>query len=73
MTTTEPTDELLDAVGDVLTDSPQTPSGIARKAKVTTGQAAWALRWLVAHQFAATEGNGGWARYRRFTARDVLR
>lgn len=68
----EPTDELLEAVEDQLTETPQTPSAIARKARVTTGQAGWALRWLVRHQFAATEGNGGWAKYRKFDTRQDL-
>lgn len=76
MTTTqtaEPTDELLDAVADALTDTAVPPSALARKAKVRTSEAGEALRWLVEHRFATPVGHGAWTRYRKFDAYSDLR
>ena len=60
----EPTDEILDAVADALTETPASPSVIGRKAHVSTTDAHAALRWLVARQMAVGVGNGAWTRYR---------
>lgn len=60
----EPTDDVLDAVADALTDEPLPPSVIARKAKVTTYQAFSALEWLLQAQMCVAIGNGAWRRYR---------
>jgi hypothetical protein len=64
MTTTEPTDEVLDSTAAALTDTLATPSQIARKAKVRTTDAYAALAWLVERQMAVTSGNGAWTKYR---------
>lgn len=75
MTAVEPTDAVLDAVADALDFyAVQSPSAVARRAKVSTSEARLALKWLVAHQFAAAVGNGAWTKYRGFTAsRDLTR
>lgn len=63
----EPTDEVYDAadaITEVLTAEPQTPSALARKAKIPTQRAHDALRWMARHRYAVAEGNGAWTRYR---------
>ena len=65
--------EIADALSEptVLTDEPQTPSVLARKAKVTTQQAHRALCWMVANHYAVAVGNGAWTRYRTRRAGEV--
>lgn len=40
-----------------------TPSAAARKAKMSTTEAFTTLKFMVAHKFARTSGNGAWTRY----------
>jgi DNA-binding IclR family transcriptional regulator len=61
----------IDAISVYLTDEPQTPSALARKARITTGQAHRALRFMVSEHYAVREGNGAWARYRERRAGEV--
>lgn len=70
--TPEPTDAALDAIAAVLTDTPQSPSMLARKAKLRTSDAAAALRWLTTERMAVPVGNGAWTRYRSRQFGEVL-
>jgi hypothetical protein len=63
-TTNEPSDKILEATADALTETWTNPSTIARRAKITTGQAHAALKWLTANQMATATGNGSWTKYR---------
>lgn len=54
----------VDAVYDVLTDTPEPPSTIARRAHLTTAQTYEALRWLEGNEMLLATGNGAWRKYR---------
>lgn len=56
--------EQVDAVAAVLTGTAQTPSALARKAKVTTYVAWRCCRWLEGQTMATGEGNGAHRRWR---------
>jgi hypothetical protein len=61
------TDELepaVDAIAQVLTDVPQSPSALGRKAKVTTTEAQRALVWMERNNYCTGAGNGAWRNYR---------
>ena len=63
--------DYVDALTPFLTDDPQTPSALARKAKIPTVHAHTALRWMVNEHYAVRVGNGAWARYRARRAGEV--
>lgn len=62
--TPEATYDFAEAIEPHLTSTPQTPSALARKAKITTGAAHVGLKWMVRNDFAIAEGNGAWTKYR---------
>ena len=57
------TDDQIDSVMFALTTTYETPSRIARKAKVETWAADEILRALVDEQMAKAKGNGSWTRF----------
>lgn len=63
-TVAEPSDVVLDAIASALTDTPESPSNLARKAHVTTREAHAALAWLGRKRMVVSVGNGCWTRYR---------
>lgn len=63
-TTTDRILDLVDAIAPHLTDTPQSPSCLARKARITTYEAHDALRWMVENSYAVPVGNGAWTTYR---------
>ncbi len=67
--------DIADALSEptVLTDVPQSPSALARKAKVTTNQAHQALRWMAANHYVVPVGNGAWTKYRLRRPGEALR
>lgn len=73
MTTTEPSDDVLDAVNQAVTDDPAPPSHIARRARVSYGDASDALKWLTVQRFIVPVGNGSWTKYRQRRAGEVIR
>jgi hypothetical protein len=68
----EPDWDIVDAIAEVLTDTPQTPSAIARRAKILTGSTVAPLRWMVANHYAIPVGNGAWTKYRQRRAGEAL-
>jgi len=63
--------DYVDALSPFLTDTPQTPSALARQAKIATVHAHMALRWMRNNHYAVAVGNGAWARYRTRRAGEV--
>jgi hypothetical protein len=63
--------DYVDALSVHLTDEPQTPSALARKAHIPTVHAHTALRWMRANHYVVAVGNGAWARYRARRAGEV--
>ena len=68
----EPDWDTVDAIAEVLTDTPQTPSAIARRAKISTNSTVAPLRWMVDHHYAIPVGNGAWTKYRTRRAGEAL-
>jgi hypothetical protein len=64
-------EDYVDALTPHLTDVPQTPSALARKAKIATVHAHTALRWMRNNHYVVAEGNGAWVRYRERRAGEV--
>ena len=62
-----------DAIAPALTDIPQSPSVLARKAHVSTPAAHRALRWMAAHHYAVAVGNGAWTKYRTRRFGEIVR
>ena len=63
--------DYVDAIAPHLTDDPQTPSALARKAKIATVHAHMALRWMRNAHYVVAVGNGAWVRYRARRAGEV--
>ena len=67
---TEPTEvpwliePYVDAIAPHVTDEPQTPSKLGRKAGIATVHAGIALRWMAEHNYVIQVGRGSWARFR---------
>lgn len=56
--------DMADRLTMVLSETPQTPSTLARRAAVRTVDTYAALRWMVANAYAVEVGNGCRAKYR---------
>ena len=56
--------DYVDAIAPHLTETPQSPSVLARKAKIATVHAGYALRWMARNNYAVAVGNGSWTKYR---------
>ena len=54
----------VDAIEPHVTDEPQSPSKLARKAKIATVHAGLALRWMADNDYVIVVGHGSWAKYR---------
>jgi hypothetical protein len=61
---TEPDYDTIDKLSEYLTYEPQTPSALARQAKVRTTSTYAALDWMVNHAYAVRIGNGARSKYR---------
>jgi hypothetical protein len=56
--------DMADRIYDFIIDTPQSPSQIARKAKVRTTDVGPALAWMTERRFIVATGNGCWRKYR---------
>lgn len=61
--TTDPID-LADAIAPHITDTPQTPSQLARKAKIKTTEAYKGLGWMTENNYVIAVGKGCLTKYR---------
>jgi hypothetical protein len=61
---TESDYDLADAIEGALSDTFESPSTIARKAKVATSDVHRVLPWMVRNNYLIAAGNGAWRKYR---------